>query len=110
MENEELTNYYESVFVVNPNISLKEFDSTISSLKIQMATIISKILKEEYYGIKTLACKIKGQKQGYYLTLKFKITSNMKNIQNILRNIERQARIDNNILKFITIKINKEEI
>lgn len=110
MENEKITNYYESVFIINQNINLKEFDSTISNLKIQMATIISKILKEEYYGIKRLAYEIKGQKQGYCLILKFKITSNMENIQNILSNIEKQARIDDNILKFITIKTNEEEI
>lgn len=110
MKNEEITNYYESVFIINPNISLKEFDNTINSLKTQMATIISKILKEEYYGIKTLAYEIKGQKQGYYIILKFKITSNTQNIQNIISNIERQSRLDDNILKFIVIKMNKEEI
>lgn len=110
MENEETTNYYESVFIVNPNISLKEFNSTISGLKIQMVTIISKILKEEYYGIKKLAYEIKKQRQGYYLILKFVITSDIENIQNIISNIERQARLDDNILKFIVIRINKEEL
>ena len=110
MENEEITNYYESVFIINPNISLKEFASTVSSLKIQMSTIISKILKEEYLGVKRLAYEIKEQRQGYYLILKFVITSDIENIQNIISNIERQSRLDNNILKFIVIRINKEEI
>ena len=57
----------------------------------------------EDVGIKNLAYEIKNHKQGHYVLFTF--ASDIENIANL----ERQLRIDDTVLKFITVKKEDEE-
>lgn len=92
---------YENIYILKGSMSESEALEEIEKIKKYFEGI--KILKNEfegYQGLKKLAYEIKGEKTGYYYITHFTATE-----QDIL-NIERNLRINDNVIKFITIRKN----
>ena len=95
-------NKYESVIIIDPNMNKEETLKTISNIKNKISEY-AKITKEVDIGIKSLACEIKKNKTGYYLSYEFEVDEEKK--QEAIREIERFYRITDEIIKFINLKV-----
>jgi small subunit ribosomal protein S6 len=89
---------YELIFIVQPELSEEEVknitDRYLQIITAQKGTII----KTEDWGKRRLAYDIKKQSKGNYILVDFYGQGSM------IQEIERNLKIDDNILKFITVK------
>jgi small subunit ribosomal protein S6 len=89
---------YELIFIVQPELSDEE-TKAVSDRYLQIITAQKGIIiKTEDWGKRRLAYDIKKQSRGTYILVDFYGPGSM------IREIERNLKIDDNILKFITVK------
>lgn len=89
---------YESVIIINAQLEDKEIKDTISKYKDLMQSFSNKEPEVDDIGKRKLAYEVKKQDTGYYVVFKF--AAQPENISEL----ERQYRIDDNVLKFMTVK------
>ena len=90
-------NKYESVIIVNPNLeeeSVKNLIKKFSDLINTDGTVAS----VEEMGKRKLAYEIKKQKEGFYIVFKFEAKPEL------ISELERNYRITDEVIKFMTIK------
>jgi small subunit ribosomal protein S6 len=89
---------YDLIFIVQPELSEEEVKA-IADRYLQIITAQRGIIiKTEDWGKRRLAYDIKKQSRGTYILVDFYGPGSM------IREIERNLKIDDNILKFITVK------
>lgn len=93
-------NKYESVIITKP---IKEVGN-------EMTTKVSKIIENygdvqdiEEMGIRKLAYTVKGNDEGYYIIFYFRSDSDF------IPELQRQFRLEENIIKFMIIKVEGDE-
>ena len=89
-------NKYESVIIIRSQIGDKE--KVIEDYKNLIKSFSNEEVKIDVIGERKLAYDVKKEKTGYYVV--FNYISEPENIYEL----ERKFRIDDNILKFITVK------
>ena len=90
-------NKYESVIIINPNCT----EEAVKALESKYTGLINtngKVESVENPGKKRLAYEIKRNKEGIYMIINFEAKPDL------ITELERNYRIDDDILKFITIK------
>ncbi len=90
-------NKYESVVIINPSVE----EEKIKELSQKFTDIINndgKVEKIEDLGKKKLAYEVKKNKEGYYVVINFEANSDL------IAELERNYRIMDEVIKFITIK------
>lgn len=89
-------NEYEMVYILTPDCTAK----CMSEIQYEIFRIISyvNISNIEHHGIKKLAYEIKKYGEGYFITMDF------KQKQNVIPDLEKIFRKNNNVLKWIIIK------
>ena len=90
-------NIYESVVIFNPNERIAKEEIKKYTDFIQGFSTKKKV-KVEDMGIKLLAYDIKDHKSGWYAVFTF------QSIPDNIADLERQFRIDDNVLKFMTVR------
>lgn len=93
-EIEKLVSRYESVIILNTNISAEVF----AEIK-AMIYKITNYYNTEDIGVRKLAYEIRGQKEGYYFKIDF------EGNENTVTELERYYRIKDEIIKFLTIRV-----
>lgn len=93
---------YENVYILRGSLTEEQAKNEIEEIKQYYKNV--KVYKNNdnidgYQGKKNLAYEIKGEKQGYYFITYFEGTENK------VEKIENQLRLNDNVLKFITIRI-----
>lgn len=97
---------YELVYMMKPNSTAKEIGKVENIIK---DIVTNKNLKKEnikqyeHLGVKKLAYEVYGNKEGYYVIAKLKMTN-----QDLIL-VEKELRRAECVLKFITIRIDEEE-
>ena len=95
-------NQYETVFIVNPVLSVSQMKETVVTKFRELITNNNgEIIHEEDWGVKKLAYPIKKKTSGYYYLIEFK-----SNPEFVLK-FETEYRRDERILRFLTIKLDK---
>lgn len=97
---------YDLVYILKPNSTAKEIGNVENIIKNIVTDNNSRkenIKQYEHLGIKKLTYEVYGNKEGYYVTARLKMT------EKDLILVERELRIAECVLKFITVRINKEE-
>lgn len=90
-------NKYESIIIVNPKLNEKQQNEIENKYK----KIINKngnVISIENIGKKRLAYEVKKNKEGIYIEINF--TSDAS----FIAELERQYRIDDDVMKFIVVK------
>ena len=90
-------NKYESVVIINPSVE----EEKIKEWSQKFTDIINndgKVEKIEDLGKKKLAYEVKKNKEGYYVVINFEANSDL------IAELERNYRIMDEVIKFITIK------
>lgn len=95
-------NKYESVIIIKPTLTDEETKDTINKYKENFEKLSNQPVKVEDMGKKKLAYEIQGNKEGHYAVYTFF----GKNED--ISDIERNYRIDDNVMKFITVKMDME--
>jgi small subunit ribosomal protein S6 len=93
---------YESIFIINPNLADEETANVIKKMQDVVAKQGGEMLKFEDWGKKKLAYEIKKQKRGHYAFFQFKAAPTAIN------ELERMYKLTDSIIKFITVKLEKE--
>ena len=94
-------NFYEHTYITSPELSSQETDSVRKKITDILEKNDGKIIKEEDWGIRSLAYPIKKSSRGKYSNIY--IEGNNK----VIKEIELFERYDERVMKFLSIKIKK---
>ena len=94
-------NYYEHTYITTPELSLQDLDNVKKRIIDIIEKNNSKIIKEEDWGVRSLAYPIKKNTKGKYSNLY--IEGNNK----VIKELEQFEKYDERIIKFLSIKIKK---
>ncbi len=93
---------YESIFIINPNITDEETANVIKKMQDVVAKQGGEMLKYEDWGKKKLAYEIKKHKRGHYAFFQFKAAPAA------VSELERTYKLTDSVIKFLTVKLEKE--
>lgn len=97
-------NFYENTIILRQDLSEKD----LKGIKEKFAEIINnssgKVIRTEEWGLLNLASKIKKFKKGFYIHYKF------EGNKNTLNEIEKKAKIDNSVIRYLTVKYKKLDL
>ena len=94
---------YESVFIARQDVTATQVDGLVETFEKVITDAGGSIPKRESWGLKTLAYKIKKNRKGHY---------NLFNIDapaEAVHEMERQMRINEDVLRYITIRVDELE-
>ena len=90
-------NKYESVIIINPSVDEEGMKTLIQKFT-DIINNEGKVESVEELGKKRLAYEIKKNKEGYYTLFNFEAKPEL------IAELERNYRIEDNVMKFITVK------
>ena len=90
-------NKYESVIIIKPNLEEGEIEGIITEIT-DLIKQDGKVIEVDKKGIKKLAYEINKCKEGYFITFDFEVKSEL------IVELERHYRVNENIIKFITLR------
>jgi small subunit ribosomal protein S6 len=94
---------YEHMLIARQDISAQAVDALATHLKTIIENEGGKVEKQEYWGLRTLAYRIKKNRKGHYVLL------NLNAPANAIVELERQLKINEDVLRFITVRVNAFE-
>ena len=97
---------YDLIYIMKPDSTAKEIGEVENKIKDIVTDKNSKkenIKQYEHLGIKKLAYEVYGNKEGYYVSARLKMTN-----QDLIL-VEKELRIAKCVLKFITVRVNEED-
>jgi small subunit ribosomal protein S6 len=95
---------YESAVLINAALEDEQIQSIISHIKEIIVSSGGEIKDVEDWGRKRLAYMVKRSKIGYYVIFRFNAPPN------IITKLERYYKLDESILRFITISLSKNAL
>ena len=97
-------NFYEHTIIARQDVSPAQLKQVEDKYKKIIENNDGKLVKTEKWGLMNLSYLIKKNKKGNYIH--FKIEGNGKTINEL----EKNEKIDKNLLKFLTIKVKKNDL
>lgn len=91
--------FYETIFVLRQDLTSQQVEDLSTEYKKIITDGTGKLLKEENWGLRSLAYKIKKNKKGHYIL--FETDAPFTTIAEF----ERKMGLSENVLRFITIKL-----
>ena len=96
-------NTYESIFILRPGLNDEDVQKTVTKME-GFVKQGGELIATENWGKKRLAYEVMKEKKGIYVLLRFLGKGN------IISELERNYRIDDNVIKFMTVKLEKKEV
>jgi small subunit ribosomal protein S6 len=93
---------YESLFIIRPSVSDEETNALIDKMKGVAERTGAQFIKAENWGRKKLAYEVRRERKGTYVYFYFKAPNNT------VGELERAYRLEDNIIKFLTVHLEKE--
>ncbi len=94
---------YEHVFLARQDLSQAQVDALAANATQIVEGMGGKVVKTETWGLKSLAYKIDRNRKAHYVLL------NIEGPGNLVAELERQNRINEDILRWLTIAVEKHE-
>jgi small subunit ribosomal protein S6 len=94
---------YENVFIARQEISGAQVDALSDQFTAVLTENGGAVKKKEYWGLKSLAYRIKKNRKGHYVLL------NIEAPPAAVHEMERQMRINEDILRFLTVRVDELE-
>ena len=94
---------YESVFIARQDIATPQVDSLADNFQQVIEGQGGNIAKREYWGLRTLSYKIKKNRKGHYVLM------NIEAPAEAMHEVERQMRIHDDVLRYMTIRVDEHE-
>ncbi|MFL2781470.1 MAG: 30S ribosomal protein S6 [Rhodospirillales bacterium] len=92
---------YESVVIARQEISAEQVETLGDEIDLILKNNEGKTEKRENWGLRTLAYKIKKNRKGHYLLFNYECAPE------VVSELERQLRLNEDVLRYLTIKIDK---
>jgi small subunit ribosomal protein S6 len=93
---------YESLFIIRPSVSDEETNALIEKMKSVADKTGAQFIKAENWGRKKLAYEVRRERKGTYVYFYFKAPNTT------VGELERSYRLEDNIIKFLTVHLEKE--
>ncbi len=93
--------FYETVFVARQDLSAAQVEALAANLTELITQGKGDVTKTEFCGLRTLAYSIKKNRKGHYVLFNIDAPSPA------VKEMERQMRLNEDILRFLTLKIEK---
>ena len=97
-----MTRIYEELFIVKPDATDEEVEQVLEQVRHTITNAGGKIDKEEKWGVRKLAYRIKKRAEGFYVLVQFTAAAST------VRELERRLRVQDMVLKFITVRIDEK--
>lgn len=94
-------NHYEAVFITTPVLSTDEYTRTVKKYTDFIEKNGGEVVSTEDWKIKQLAYPIQKKTTGFYTLVEFKIDPQA------IRRLEIEFKRDENIMRFLTVKLDK---
>ncbi len=95
---------YETVIVIDSLLKNEEIDEIVNKVEKVISNNGGKIESIERWGKKRLAFEIKRRQYGYYVEIVFEAPPN------VIRILEREYRLEENILRYLSIHLDKRAL
>ena len=93
---------YEELFIVRPDATPEEIAPLIEQLKSIITAQGGTLDKQENWGVRRLAYKLKKHTEGQYILLVFTAEASA------VHELERRLRVNDMVVKFITVRIDEK--
>ena len=90
---------YEHVILSRPDISSGQVDEMVDKLSRRVESLGGKVGRTEYWGLRNLAYRINKNRKAHYSLVQIDAPADA------LKEIERQHRIDEDVLRYLTIRV-----
>jgi small subunit ribosomal protein S6 len=90
---------YEHMLIARQDISAQQVDALATHLKTIVESEGGKVEKQEYWGLRGLAYRIKKNRKGHYVLLNINAPSNA------VVELERQLKINEDVLRYLTVRV-----
>ena len=94
---------YEHLLIARQDISAQQVDALATHLKTIVEGEGGKVEKQEYWGLRGLAYRLKKNRKGHYVLLNINAPSVA------VVELERQLKINEDVLRYITVKVDAFE-
>lgn len=94
---------YEHIYLARQDVSAQQVEELTSALTSLLEEKGGKVTKNEYWGLKTLSYKIRKNRKAHYSLF------NIDAPHEAVAEMERQMRINEDILRFMTIRVDALE-
>jgi len=95
--------FYESVFIARQDIAAPQVDTLTDNIEQVIKDQGGSVEKREYWGLRSLAYKMKKNRKGHYMLL------NINAPAEAIHEMERQMRINEDVLRYLTIRMDELE-
>ena len=95
-------NKYEMMFIVKATMDSENVKATAESVKKLVTDLKGNVVEYKEIGEKKLAYPIKKELNGYYFLMQFEANKDIE------AEINRKARLDENVLRHLIIKLDEE--
>ena len=94
---------YEHVFLARQDVSAQQVEELTAQLKGVIEQMGGKVTKTEQWGVKSLAYRLRKNRKAHYTLL------NLDAPSAVINEIERQERLNEDVLRYITIRVDEHE-
>ncbi len=94
---------YEHVFLARQDISAQQVEGLMDTFKTIIADNGGSVGKTEYWGLRSLAYKIKKKRKAHYALM------NIDAPHQAVAEMERQMRIEGDVIRFLTLRVDEHE-
>lgn len=94
---------YEELFIVDPNTAEEQIDAVVSQIESIVKDGGGTIDKVDKWGVRKLAYRVKKREEGFYVLVQFSTSAG-----ETVKEIERRLRVDEVVLKYLTVRIDED--
>ena len=95
--------FYENIFIARQDISTAQVEALADTFANLVAENGGKVEKREYWGLRSLAYRMKKNRKGHYVLF------NLDAPPNAVSELERNMRINEDVLRYLTIRVEELE-
>ena len=95
---------YEHIFIARQDISSQQVEGLTDMVTAVLEENGGKITKKEYWGIKSLAYRVKKNRKGHYSLL------NIDAEHGAISEMERRISLNDDIIRFMTLRVDEHEV
>jgi len=95
--------FYENVFIARQDISSAQAEALTEQFANLIAEQGGKVTKKEQWGLRNIAYRIKKNRKGHYVLMNIEATGAA------ISEMERQMRINEDVLRYLTVRVDALE-